>query len=50
LGTRDVTTMIYDNTTYEEIITDIAMTTTNTVTVSFASAPALNAYRVVIKK
>jgi hypothetical protein len=50
LGTRDVTTMIYDNTTYEEIITDIAMTTINTVTVSFASAPALNAYRVVIKK
>ena len=50
LGTRDVTTMIYDNTTYEEIITDIAMTTTNTVTVSFATAPASAAYRVVIKK
>lgn len=50
LGTRDVTTMIYDNTTYEEVITDVAMTTTNTVTVTFATAPALNAYRVVIKK
>ena len=50
LGTRDVTTMIYDNTTYEEVITDIAMTTTNTATVTFATAPASAAYRVVIKK
>ena len=50
LATRDVTAMIYDNSTYEQVITDIAMTTTNTVTVAFATAPALNAYRVVIKK
>lgn len=50
LGTRDVAVFIYDNTTYEEIITDVILTSTSVVTVSFAVAPASNAYRVVIKK
>lgn len=50
LGTRDVIVSIYDNTTFEEVITDVVLTSTSVVTVSFAVAPALNAYRVVIKK
>ncbi len=50
LATRDVVVSIYDNTTYEEVITDVVLTSTSVVTVSFAVAPALNAYRVVIKK
>lgn len=50
LGTRDVTVLIYDNATYEQIYADVVMTSTTVVTVSFATAPASNAYRVVIKK
>jgi hypothetical protein len=50
LATRDVIVSIYDNTTFEEVITDVVLTSTSVVTVSFAVAPALNAYRVVIKK
>jgi len=50
LGTRDVVVGIYDNTTYEEVITDVVLTSTSVVTVTFAVAPASNAYRVVIKK
>lgn len=50
LGTRDVIVSIYDNTTFEEVITDVVLTSTSVVTVSFAVAPASNAYRVVIKK
>lgn len=50
LGTRDVTVAIYDNSTYEEVITDVVLTSTSVVTVTFAVAPTSNAYRVVIKK
>jgi hypothetical protein len=50
LGTRDVTVLIYDNSTYEQVYADVVMTSTSVVTVSFATAPASNAYRVVIKK
>ena len=50
LGTRDVIVAIYDNATYEEVMADIVATSTTVVTVSFAIAPASNAYRVVIKK
>lgn len=50
LGTRDVTVLIYDNTTFEQVYADVVITSTSVVTVSFATAPALNAYRVVIKK
>jgi hypothetical protein len=50
LGTRDVIVAIYDNSTYEEVITDVVLTSTSVVTVSFATAPSANAYRVVIKK
>lgn len=50
LSTRDVVINIFDNSTYEEVFTDVVRTSTSVVTVSFAVAPALNAYRVVIKK
>jgi hypothetical protein len=50
LNTRDVIVAIYDNSTYEEVITDVVLTSTSVVTVSFATAPSANAYRVVIKK
>jgi hypothetical protein len=50
LATRDVIVSIYDNSTFEEVITDVVLTSTSVVTVSFATAPASNAYRVVIKK
>jgi hypothetical protein len=50
LATRDVVVVIYDNTTFEEVVTDVVLTSTSVVTVSFAVAPASNAYRVVIKK
>jgi len=50
LGTRDVVVLIYDNATYEQVYADVVMTSTTVVTVSFATAPASNAYRVVIKK
>ena len=50
LATRDVVVAIYDNSTYEEVITDVVLTSTSVVTVTFAVAPVSNAYRVVIKK
>lgn len=50
LGTRDVTVLIYDNATYEQVFADVAMTSTSVATFSFATAPGANAYRVVIKK
>lgn len=49
LGTRDCIVEVYDNTTYETVMTKVARTNTNTVTVSVASAPATNALRVLIK-
>jgi hypothetical protein len=50
LGTRDVIVQIYDNATYETIFTDVVRTSVDTVTVTFASAPSTNAYRVVIQR
>jgi hypothetical protein len=50
LNTRDVSVSVFDNANFEEVFTDVALTTVNTITVSFATAPASNAYRVVIKK
>jgi len=50
LNTIDVIVMIKDNATLEEVITDVVITDANTVTVSFATAPSANAYRVIIKK
>lgn len=50
LDTKNVIVAVYNNSTEEEVITDIATTTVNSVTVSFAIAPTTNKYRVVIKK
>jgi hypothetical protein len=48
LGTRDVTVSVYDATSFAEVIVDVVRTSTSVVTVTFAVAPALNAYKVVI--
>jgi hypothetical protein len=48
LSTRDVQVQVYDNATYDTVEVDVVRTDTDTVTVSFATAPALNAYRVVV--
>ena len=49
LNTRDVIVSVYDNSSpYAEVITDVAHTTTNTVTIAFSVAPTSNQYRVVV--
>jgi hypothetical protein len=48
LGTRDVQVQVYDNATYDTVECDVVRTNTNTVTVSFSTAPTTDAYRVVI--
>jgi hypothetical protein len=50
LGTIDVNVMLKDNTTLAQVFADVVITNANTVTISFAVAPALDAYRVIIKK
>jgi hypothetical protein len=46
--TRDVVVQVYDTATYDTVIADTLRTSTNIVTVSFATAPGNNAYRVVV--
>jgi hypothetical protein len=48
LATRDVVVVVYNAATYERVNCDVVMTTTNTVTLTFAVAPATNAYRVLV--
>jgi hypothetical protein len=48
LGSLDVQVAIFQNSNGEEVITDVTHATTNTLTIVFASAPASNAYRVVV--
>lgn len=50
LNTRDVDVQLYDNTTYETVITDVVRTTVNTLTVSFNTAPSAGSIRVLVKK
>ena len=50
LGTRDVIVQLFDNSTFDTVFADVVRTTTNTVDVSFAVAPALNDIRVLITK
>jgi hypothetical protein len=47
LGTRDVVVMVYDPSTYEQVMVDVVMTTTAAVKIAFGSAPSAN-YRVVV--
>lgn len=48
LNSRDVVVNVYDNATYDTVEVDVVRTDANTVTVTFASAPTNNAYRVVV--
>jgi hypothetical protein len=48
LASRDVHVTIYNASTYDEVLTDVTHTTTNTLTIVFATAPSSNAYRVVV--
>ena len=48
LGTQDVIVQIYDTTTYETVYTDVVRTDADNVEITFASAPASSAYRVLI--
>lgn len=49
LGTRDVTVAVYRNSgAYDEVLCDVEHTTINSLTLRFASAPASNAFRVVV--
>lgn len=50
LNTKDVVIEVYENSTGETVIADSTRDTVNQVTVSFATAPTANQYRVVIKK
>lgn len=49
LGTRDVQVTVFDNATFDEVLADIVHTDNNSVTVTFATAPAASAYRVVVQ-
>jgi len=48
LGTRDITYSIQNASTFEFVETDAVATDANTLTLTFATAPASNAYRVVV--
>ena len=48
LNTRYVQVTVFDAASYAQVFTDVANTTANTVTVSFANAPGSNAYNVVV--
>jgi hypothetical protein len=50
LGTEDVIVQLFDNSTKETVYADVTRNTVNQVTVTFASAPATNAIRVLIQK
>jgi hypothetical protein len=50
LGTRDIIVQLYDNSTFETVYADVARTSTSQITVTFAVAPAANAYRAIIKR
>ena len=48
LGTKDVTVAIREVATDQHVIADVVSTDLNTVTITFATAPAANAYRVTV--
>jgi hypothetical protein len=48
LGTRDISVTIYDNSTKAEVFADVIHNTDSVVTISFASAPSSNEFRIVV--
>lgn len=50
LNSRDVIVQVYDNATYDTVFVDTVRTSVNVVTLTFATAPSSNAYRVVIQR
>lgn len=48
LGTRDVVVSLFNNATFDEAIAIIDHTSINSITVTFALPPLLNAYRVTV--
>ena len=48
LASLDVAVTVFNNSTGDEVITDVTHSTTNTLTIVFATAPGSNAYRVVV--
>jgi hypothetical protein len=50
LNSDDLFVEIWDNTTKEQVFTDVSYTTANSITVSFASAPTAGQYKVVVQK
>ena len=50
LGKRDVLVQLFDNSSYDTVYADVVRTTTNTVDISFGSAPSNNDIRVLITK
>jgi hypothetical protein len=49
LGTRDVVVQVYDNATYDTVYVDTVRTSVDQVTLTFATAPSSNAFRVLIQ-
>ena len=47
-GTKDVIVQIYDNTTNDTVYADVVRTSTSVVTVTFATAPSADAFRIVV--
>jgi hypothetical protein len=50
LNSRDVIVQVYDNATYDTVFVDTVRTSVNVVTLTFATAPSDNAYRVLIQR
>ncbi len=47
-GTRAVVVQVFDSSSYDTVIADVVRATTDKVTVGFSSAPASNAFTVVV--
>jgi len=50
LNTLDVDVELFENTTGETVLADVSRTGVNTISVSFATAPTTNQYRVIVNK
>jgi hypothetical protein len=48
LNTQFVQVTVFDASTYAQVFTDVSNSTANTVTISFANAPGVNAYNVAV--